>query len=332
MTKNHLLLLSLFCLLVFACSESLVTNEDPLPDPPENPFDGIDYSENEIPQIEVDSATFLGLHTYIFSQACNQPGCHDGTFEPEFRTVQSAYNSLVYHDIKKNYDVDPLPYRVTPGEPENSMIWHRLTMHNPPNFEQMPSSGIPLGQHELDLIQNWIEAGAPDIYGNLPSLSSVQPTALGLAAYLPDFNDFRVDTARGGVFFNPFMTLAAEDMELWFLYIDETPAGDTIFGNELTYNKIQFSDDPYDFSNAVELQMQVVLIPNFISSVFSQEVGFPIPYYQTITVNPASLGFAPGDIVYMRTYVQDSDHDTPTEIPTAANEIYIQTYFSCILQ
>ena len=78
-----------------ACSDSLITEELPLPETPDNPFDGIDYSVNEIPSIEVDSSTFLGLHTYIFSKACNQPGCHDGTFEPEFPTVQSAYNYLV---------------------------------------------------------------------------------------------------------------------------------------------------------------------------------------------------------------------------------------------
>ncbi|MBK7268515.1 MAG: hypothetical protein IPI07_03030, partial [Flavobacteriales bacterium] len=29
-------------------------------------------------------------------------GCHDGTFEPEFRTIASAYNSLVYHPVIAN--------------------------------------------------------------------------------------------------------------------------------------------------------------------------------------------------------------------------------------
>ncbi|MBR9922733.1 MAG: hypothetical protein GYB31_18030 [Bacteroidetes bacterium] len=332
MKNSKLILFLLLGLLVYACSESLQTDELPLPDPPDNPFDGVDYSINEVPEIEIDSNTFLGLHHYIFSKACNQPGCHDGTFEPEFRTVQSAYNSLVYHPIIKNYETDPLPWRVTPEEPENSMMWHRLTMHNPPNFEQMPSSGIPLGQAELDRIEDWIESGAPDIYGNLPMLSSLQPTSYGLAAYLPGLNDYRVDTIRGGIFYNPFATLAEEDLELWFLYTDVTPAGDTIFGNQLSYNKIQFSEDAYDFSNAIELDLQLEAFPNLVPSVFSQPAGFPLPYYHTITVNPASLGFEAGDIIYMRTYVQDSDHDEPTEIPTSSNEYYILSYFACVLQ
>ena len=95
---------------------------------------------------------------------------------------------------------------------------------------------------------------------------------------------------------------------------------------------IRLSDDPYDFSGASDMQMQVVSFPNLIPSVFSQFIGFPVPYYQTISVNFSNLGFAPGDIVYMRTYVQDSDHDEPTEIPTGNNEIYLLTYFSCVLQ
>ena len=316
----------------FACSESLITDDIPPPDPPANPFDDIDYSENEVPHIPVDSNTFLGLHQYIFSKACNQPACHDGTFEPEFRTVESAYNSLVYHQVTKNYDTNPQPYRVTPYEPDQSMMWDRLTIHNPPNFEQMPSSGIPLGQKELDLIEDWIASGAPDIYGNLPVLSSIQPTSYGVAAYLPDFNDFRIDTARGGLFFNPFMAPAAEDITLWFLYLDVTPAGDTIFGSELTHNTIKLSTDLYDFSNAVELQMENVLLPNLIPSVFSQPAGIPLPYYHTITLKPEDLDFEPGDIVYMRTYVQDEDHDEPTEIPTANNELVILSYFSMVLQ
>jgi hypothetical protein len=332
MNKIQLLFVLACAGFIVACSETTFTDELPLPEAPANPFDGIDYSENEIPPIEVDSSTFLGLHEYIFSKSCNQPGCHDGTFEPEFPTVQSAYNSLVYHPIIKNYATDPLQYRVQPGDPDASMLWHRLTIHNPPNFEQMPSSGNPLAQRELDLIREWIEAGAPDIYGNLPVLSSVQPTCYGVAAFLPDFGNYRIDTVRGGVIVNPFMAPTSEDVSLWFLYTDVTAAGDTIFGNELMHNMIKFSTDPYDFSDAVELQMELVIFPNLIPSVFSQFSGIPYPHYHNIVVNFEDLGFSPGEIVYMRTYVQDDDHDTPTEIPTSNNEIFILTYFSCVLQ
>ena len=81
----------------FACKEdrSYVPAEDPA-----NPFDTVTYS-TPIPNVPIDSQSFLGLHQYIFSTTCAVPGCHDGAFEPDFRTVQSAYNTLVLHRVEK---------------------------------------------------------------------------------------------------------------------------------------------------------------------------------------------------------------------------------------
>ncbi|MCB0644808.1 MAG: hypothetical protein KDC44_24350, partial [Phaeodactylibacter sp.] len=330
--RSTLLLTGLSVLFLFlACSESTVTEELPVPEPPYNPFSDIDYNEGMVPTMPLDSNTFLGLHTYIFSTSCNQPACHDGTFEPDFRTVQSAYNSLVLHPVKKNYDgAAALPYRVTPGEPNASMLYKRITIHNPPNFERMPASGNPLPESSVTLIKNWIEEGAKDIYGNDPMQSSLQPFSYGLTAYLPDLGDARVDTIRGSVFTNPFLIPGGADQNvtLKFLYLEATPAGDTILGSQLGYNRIRFSKNPFDFTDAPEIQMTFNPFPEMISSVFSQDYPIPLPYHHSITINPADLGFVSGDVVFMRTYVQDSDHNEPTEIPQTTTPLIFLTYFA----
>lgn len=331
MPSKFLLPIALLLLLA-ACSESLTETDLPLPEPPHNPYDDIDYDPNDIPEIPVDSHSFLGLHYYIFSRYCNQPGCHDGTFEPDFRTVLSAYNSLVLHPVTKNYPTGPLPYRVTPGEPAASMLYHRLTIQNPPNFERMPASGNPLPDNLLQLIEEWIENGAPDIYGNLPMQTSAQPSCYGVAAFLPDVGDLRIDTMRNGVFFNPFLAPVDENIELWFLLLDVTPEGDTIPSNTLTYNRIRFSTDPLDFSGAVERNLTVPFFPELIASVLSQPFPVPLPYYQNVTVKPSDLGFQPGEVVYMRVYVKDSDHDVPTEIPESDSLFPLLTYFAFVVQ
>ncbi len=315
-----------------ACKDSMTETTLELPDAPFNPFDTIQYDQNVIPEIPVDSNTFLGLHTYVFNPSCNQPACHDGTFEPDFRTVQSAYNTLVLHPVKKNFPVDPVSYRVTPGDPQQSMMYRRITEHNPPNFERMPSSGNPLPDNLVQLIENWILDGARDIYGNLPMPTSPQPSCFGLLATLPDNNDIRVDTIRGDFPFNPFIAPADQTLRLSFIYLDATPAGDTIFGNELGHNTIRLSTDPFGFDNAIELNMNVPFIPELVASAFSQPLAFPVPYYQNITFNPADYGFETGDLVYMRTYVRDSDHNEPTEIPATGAQFFLQTYFSFIIQ
>ncbi|MEM6347295.1 MAG: hypothetical protein AAF927_25620, partial [Bacteroidota bacterium] len=66
------------------------------PTPPPNPFDEIVYPEPPAPLPEPDSSSIVGLHKFIFSQSCAVPGCHDGAFEPDFRTVQSTYSTLVF--------------------------------------------------------------------------------------------------------------------------------------------------------------------------------------------------------------------------------------------
>ncbi len=322
-------------LLAYACSDSLSESVIDPPDAPFNPFDTVNYDVSMIPEIEVDSHTILGLHYHIISKRCNQPGCHDGSFEPDYRTVQSTYSTLVYHGIEKNYvkqrdGLDPLLYRVMPGEPDQSMLYHRITQDRP-QFEQMPSSGIPLEQREIDLIREWIENGAPDIYGKPATYSSIQPICYGLLAY--NEQGQRLDSIRGNFEFNPFLVRPSDGaITLWFLYLDVNPARDTLFGNALTHNKIKISNDAYDFSNAVELDMTVPLFPKLEPSAFSQPLGFPVPYYQNITFNPADYGFGVGDIVYLRTYVQDSDHSSPTELPESEMQFVLLTYFSFVIQ
>ena len=333
--KKIIFILCVFSLLVNSCKDSDPSEPSDLPF---NPFDTLTYPLPDIVKVPVDSNGFLGLHHYIFSQSCNQPGCHDGSFEPDFRTVESAYNTLVFHPIKKNYDPnvdgrDPLPYRVTPFEPDQSMIYKRITEHFLPNFERMPSSGIELSQDKINLIKNWISDGAKDIFGNVPTLSSLQPGCYGVAAYLPNQNDLRVDTFRIDDYpYNPFVTPANEDIRMWFLFVDLDIDQNYVFGNGLTYNKIQFSTAPYDFSNAVELNMQVETFPFTINSIFSIYDPNPFPYFQNLTINPTSLGFNSGDIVYMRTYVKDIDHDNPTENPSTSSPIYFTQYFSFYIQ
>src|SRR5690606_15850599 len=95
--KNILFLLCclgwFFVLLLSGCKKEEVIQKN-TPDAPFNPYDTITHTPPTQEMPKVDSASFMGLHTFIFSKSCAQPACHDGSFEPDFRTVESAYNSL----------------------------------------------------------------------------------------------------------------------------------------------------------------------------------------------------------------------------------------------
>ena len=67
-----------------------------------NPFDSEDGEIIEVADtLSVDPNTIAGIHANIFSKTCANSGCHDGTFEPDFRTIESSYNTLVNHPIIK---------------------------------------------------------------------------------------------------------------------------------------------------------------------------------------------------------------------------------------
>lgn len=336
--KKSLVLVLLGMLTFWACQKT--SNEDIFeerPVIPFNPFDTIDYSVVEITPEEITPGSFLGIHEFILSKTCNEPGCHDGTFEPDFRTVQSAYNTLLYHEVFKNYFIavdgqDPLPARVVPGEPEISMFYHRVAYDNPPGFEQMPATGIPLEDDQIEIIRQWILDGAKDAFGNDPMATSPQPNCYGVGAFLPNQSDYRVDTIRGANVYSPFFTIVDEDITLWFLYTDDGLLGEFNFGSNLTYNKIQLSTDQYDFSNAIELDLEVPATPLTLASAYSQPfIFFPLLYTHQVTFNPAALGFDVEDTVYIRTFTQDDDHDNPTEIPDKWSNFLIQNYFSFYL-
>src|SRR6187402_3508396 len=109
---------------------------------PENPYDtGSSTSVVNEPNLHPDS--IAGLHKNIFSMRCAIPGCHDGTFEPDFRTVQSSWSSLVYMTVNKT-TVDSsryFNYRVIPGDTAKSFLLERLITQT---SDYMPSNGIRL--------------------------------------------------------------------------------------------------------------------------------------------------------------------------------------------
>ena len=73
-----------------------------------------------------DPTAFAALHNNIFIPTCANSGCHDGTFEPDFRTIESSYNTLVYHPVIKNNTTNPYQFRVDPGNSDKSVLYKRL--------------------------------------------------------------------------------------------------------------------------------------------------------------------------------------------------------------
>jgi len=138
-----------------------------------NPYDQIDEEiQQDSTDTELDPTSLAGLHANIFIKTCANSGCHDGTFEPDFRTVESSYNTLVNHPIIKNDPQNSFEVRVLPGDAAASQLVTRLEKDIDDNSGIMPliiepDSDWPEKREEyIQNIKDWIAAGAKDALGN----------------------------------------------------------------------------------------------------------------------------------------------------------------------
>lgn len=303
----YLLLLGVLSILV-SCKEE----EDPFPIYTySNPIDTL----FEAP----DPNTIVGLHYNIFSKTCANVGCHDGTFNPDFRTISSSYNTLVNHEIVKNNDPGRFKYLVEPGNANNSMIVHRMTVDIDGMSGIMPlvvDPGNDYHDHKEDLIQNvknWINDGAKDIFGNPRDVPNLSPGYLGvMITEKGTLNELERRSTIYEVLVDNFVTEA----DVYFALEDD----DTAPAN-FTVNKLAISNNPTNFNNALNYDLEILGTP-------VEGIGYlqdTVKYTHKTSIKFSD--FAGTELYFMRVQVKDSKPDT-TNIPNINAPDYIKRYFA----
>ena len=301
MRKVFLILLVIA--VVQSCRKEIILNEDP----PPNPYDQIDYGQDTGQTAPApDPNSIVGLHKNIFSLKCANPGCHDGSFEPDFRTVMSAYNTLVYHKVIKNTTDTAFEYRVVPYDTDVSWLHERLTTGNAV-LGRMPLYADPLTDEELGQVKAWILGGAKDMFGQPAVKPNTRAAVTGYLAADSAFN--RIDTIRvGGVFYNPFIAPPNATIQVIFLLEDDvTPI------EQLQVNRMKLSSSKNDFTSASTFQATYLFAP---------------PNYKLWIVTLDTGLFPSGTTWYFRYYVNDGNHSLDTEFPESAHADAYKTYFS----
>lgn len=283
---------------------------------PENPFKKVTYVTPPTPVDTLDPSSFVALQKNIFFPRCANPGCHDGHFEPDFRTLESSYSNLVYHRIVKNNLDSTFTFRVVPFDKTKSVLYERLTnccfVYQD---DRMPQDNIgqPLEQEHITAIENWIMNGARDIFGNVPSYPNTEPRIGGYVALSPQYTIISGTNSRiDSVFYNPFIVA---DNYTFTIVFDVTDDSTSL--TELTFNKVRMSYEPNNFETTApgykQYQAFVVTIPGTSEQ------------YMTATVNTAD--FEPGSVIYFRFYTNDG-RPYNTEFPYDALPLPYKTFFS----
>ena len=177
------------------CSLVVLAANGCKPETPPNPYDGIApvISTNGLVVPPLPEDNFAWLHQQILGPTCANSGCHDGTFEPDFRTVGSSWNTLVNQPVTANDADMSFTRRVVPGNVSLSFLHERLTVNIPNTSGMMPlevdqdSDYNERRAEYIAAVSAWIEAGAPDINGNVAPAegASLPPQIHGFAAFPP---------------------------------------------------------------------------------------------------------------------------------------------------
>lgn len=283
---------------------------------PPNPYDAIqdpdDLSNDSIPL-----ASLEGLQTKVFGPTCANSGCHDGTFEPDFRTAEASYNSLVYQPIIKNYVSNPLTHRALPYDANNSMIIRRLTEDIDGISGIMPLATEPDSDWEINkesyiaALNEWINAGCPDLFGNvasttdfIPQLKGFQVTATGSTVPFPRSENYSIQVPS-----------STASIDLWFALSDES-------SNPLAVDSLFLSYSRDDYSNSFGYAVQTNGSANYIDYF-----GNVSSYIYKVTIPSPNQIFLENAFVFAQVRASDGVN-LPVLLPGPVTLPHIKNYYS----
>ena len=107
--------------------------------------------------VNVNTALFNSVQE-IFSN-CLSSGCH-GSENPQAGQVLSSGVSFQNIVAVRSSEVPDL-LRINPGFPEKSYLLQKIEQEKPLIGGQMPLGGPPLSREQIEIIRQWISAGAP---------------------------------------------------------------------------------------------------------------------------------------------------------------------------
>ena len=315
-----------FLLLILFSSSCKQDDINPYDDPSLLPPDNIDTNYFTNP------SSFSSLHYNVFMPYCANSGCHDGSFEPDFRTIESSYSTLVYQPVIKNNDSQTYQYRVIPGSSEQSVLYARLLSDDngvsmfDNNSQVMPIDADivydPNQNHSWHInknemianIKQWIDDGAQDMFGNIPNEYNKVPEMLGCIAYITGQNTpLAREMPRGSI----YVPSSANTIDLWFSVLD-----DNLTSDQLQYNKIKFSKNFFSFLLQPEYPLEVLSSPIVGTGFYPSN---DIEFYHKYTLDMSS--YSVGDVVFIKIYLQD-DVNSVTEIPSNGSDYQIIKHFT----
>ncbi|MFN5252107.1 MAG: hypothetical protein ACOVQJ_02200 [Bacteroidia bacterium] len=287
----------------------------------ENPYSKVVDKPKQTDTSNKNAAAYSieGLHRDLFKPTCSNSGCHDGTFEPDFRTVQSTYSTLVNQKPIKNDLAGTFSARVLPGNADGSILVYRMTEDLGGNSGIMPLVLDPGSDYEskknthISNIKKWINDGALDFLGNKPNPVDYPPNVLGVQVLVSN------NAASRGGKYEPVYVAAGNNFEIWFSLSD-----DKLNQKDLTAMTINWSTDPsnYDTNNEKALALGT---PKFMAGLYAASAEYA--WYYSFT----GTGLKKDDVIWFRITMNDGKNNG-YQLPNENSMFFLKKYFAVKIQ
>ena len=285
-----------------------------IPDIGENPFDNTSKDTlSTSDTLRLDPNSIFSIHKDIFLKTCANSGCHDGNFEPDFRTVESSYYSLVNIPVRKIHKDGGFEMRVKPRDADNSMLIYRLSHDLNGNSGIMPlgleaDSDYPIKKDGyIQRIKSWISSGALDMYGNEIVKANYPPIIKGIEVL-----QNQTILKRVGVYEPVNANSKSGEIEVFVSLFDkEGKLG------EIENLKVGLSTRPdsFDINNLIDLQPTT---PRMSKGLFNEVVNYTLQF----SFDPNK--YKPLDVVWMRFFMRDGDQEI--EVPSNTSMFFLKKY------
>lgn len=296
---------------IIACKDEKTTVQNPYDTSPKK-----DTSTGNINNAE--PWTIEGLHRDVFKPTCANSGCHDGTFEPDFRTAQSSYNTLVNQKPIKNDQGGTFNFRVVPGNSSASILPYRMTVDLGGNSGIMPlvvNPGNPYSANKDKHIANlkrWIDEGAKDLSGKASTAADFPPQIMGVWGRIGSNS-----AVRGGKY-EPLRVAYGNTLEILFSLADDKKAQ-----TALTNMKINWSTDPSVYIPSNEQNLSAVSGVNGLG-LYGTSVNYAWKY------NFQTTAYKKGDVLWFRITCNDGNGDF--NLPNENSMFFLKKYFAVIIE
>lgn len=283
-----------------------------------NPFDRpIEIDSTSLDSLNAKSIE--GLYQNIFKPNCSTSGCHDGTFAPDFRSIESSYNTLVWSDIINNDPTNPLDFRVEPGNADASMILKRLTSFVPNTSGMMPLEVSPESDWNekkeiyIQNLKDWINEGAKDILGNASNTVNLKPQLTGF--YITNAGSTTPFPRNvNGVILVPSSTTS---IDLYIGISDKETAT-----NLLTVNELNLSIAQSDFSLAQTYALNIIAPVS--NTGYS---GTNTSFYHKVSISNINSLWNIDQYVFIKAIVNDGVNPN-SNLPGENTLDHIKSYYS----